>query len=336
MASENVSIARGIKSKLPTAKTPGRINIATDTGEMFVDDNSSSRVQIKDSTKVSYTESQTLTDAQKQTARNNIGVDKINVIEKIVETSLENATITFTTDELSLLTEDHTIVRIQDADAAVYYFRLSSIDTSGPVKYKFETLEDNQGYYFNWSSGSSTVTVYKKAELATKTGLDGVTTSIDNIVNGTTIVGKASKDANGNNIVGTYATKANITTDLQLSSFVHKNIMDYISVPQTGQYTGIADYLVKNAHKIYGGMYRVYIPNNAVFTDVPAKNVTYWGFVDITSVNRTAKTVYGYCYLFGDHQHFWAKYIANSTVGRWIQLDNVGSSSTSIDDGSIG
>ena len=114
------------------------------------------------------------------------------------------------------------------------------------------------------------------------------------------------------------------------------NIMDYISVPQTGQYTGIADYLVKNADKIYGGMYRVYIPNNAVFTDVPSKNVTYWGFVDITSVNRAAKTVYGYCYLFGDHQHFWAKYIGNSTVGRWIQLDNVGSSSTSIDDGSIG
>lgn len=38
MASENVSIARGVKSKLPTSKIPGRINIVTDTGEMFVDD----------------------------------------------------------------------------------------------------------------------------------------------------------------------------------------------------------------------------------------------------------------------------------------------------------
>lgn len=92
MASENVSIARGVKSNLPTAKTPGRINIATDTGEMFVDDSSSSRVQIKDTTKISFTESQTLTDAQKQTARTNIDADS-----KVVVTfnfSVSPATIT--------------------------------------------------------------------------------------------------------------------------------------------------------------------------------------------------------------------------------------------------
>lgn len=45
---------------------------------------------------------------------------------------------------------------------------------------------------------------------ATKTSVDGVNTNIDNIVNGTTVVGKASKDAKGNVIDTTYATKTEL------------------------------------------------------------------------------------------------------------------------------
>ena len=83
MASENVSIARGVKSKLPTSKIPGRINIVTDTGEMFVDDSSSLRVQIKDTTKISFTESQILTETQKAQARSNIGAVNADESEEV-------------------------------------------------------------------------------------------------------------------------------------------------------------------------------------------------------------------------------------------------------------
>lgn len=51
MANEQVSIKRGLKANIPSTKTAGQILVATDTGEMFVDDSTSSRIQIKDPTK---------------------------------------------------------------------------------------------------------------------------------------------------------------------------------------------------------------------------------------------------------------------------------------------
>ena len=53
MPREEVSFARGKKSTMPSNKVPGRLLIATDTGEAYVDDTTTSRVQLKDSTKVS-------------------------------------------------------------------------------------------------------------------------------------------------------------------------------------------------------------------------------------------------------------------------------------------
>ena len=53
MAREEVSFARGSKATMPEDKVPGRLLVATDTGEAYVDDTSDSRVQLKDSTKVS-------------------------------------------------------------------------------------------------------------------------------------------------------------------------------------------------------------------------------------------------------------------------------------------
>lgn len=53
MAREEVSFARGSKATMPQDKVPGRLLVATDTGEAYVDDTSDSRVQLKDSTKVS-------------------------------------------------------------------------------------------------------------------------------------------------------------------------------------------------------------------------------------------------------------------------------------------
>lgn len=53
MPREEVSFARGTKSTMPNDKVPGRLLIATDTGEAYVDDTTASRVQLKDSTKVS-------------------------------------------------------------------------------------------------------------------------------------------------------------------------------------------------------------------------------------------------------------------------------------------
>ena len=53
MPREEVSFARGTKATMPQDKVPGRLLIATDTGEAYVDDTTTSRVQLKDSTKVS-------------------------------------------------------------------------------------------------------------------------------------------------------------------------------------------------------------------------------------------------------------------------------------------
>ena len=53
MAREEVSFSRGSKATIPQDKVPGRLLVATDTGEAYVDDTEDSRVQLKDSTKVS-------------------------------------------------------------------------------------------------------------------------------------------------------------------------------------------------------------------------------------------------------------------------------------------
>ena len=53
MPREEVSFARGTKATMPQDKVPGRLLIATDTGEAYVDDTTTSRVQLKDTTKVS-------------------------------------------------------------------------------------------------------------------------------------------------------------------------------------------------------------------------------------------------------------------------------------------
>ena len=50
---QEVQFNRGLKSNLPEEKVPGTLSIATDTGEAFLDDTSTNRVQIKDTTKVS-------------------------------------------------------------------------------------------------------------------------------------------------------------------------------------------------------------------------------------------------------------------------------------------
>ena len=46
MANEKVIFRRGFSTALPREKVPGTIYITTDTGEMFVDDTASSRIQI--------------------------------------------------------------------------------------------------------------------------------------------------------------------------------------------------------------------------------------------------------------------------------------------------
>ena len=52
MAGELVKLKRGTKATMPTAKEAGSILIATDTGEVYVDNSSTERIQLKDSTKL--------------------------------------------------------------------------------------------------------------------------------------------------------------------------------------------------------------------------------------------------------------------------------------------
>ena len=55
MANELVKLKRGPKASMPSALEAGSILIATDTGEAYVDDSSTVRVQLKDSTKLPLT-----------------------------------------------------------------------------------------------------------------------------------------------------------------------------------------------------------------------------------------------------------------------------------------
>ena len=52
MANEKVVLRRGPSSSIPSTKVPGTILIETDTGRAYVDDTESSRIQIKDDTKL--------------------------------------------------------------------------------------------------------------------------------------------------------------------------------------------------------------------------------------------------------------------------------------------
>lgn len=55
MANEKVVFKRGTTANLPTTKTPGNVLVDISTGTMYVDDTSSSRIQIKDPTKLGKT-----------------------------------------------------------------------------------------------------------------------------------------------------------------------------------------------------------------------------------------------------------------------------------------
>lgn len=46
MANEDVKFKRGLSTAIPETKVPGTVYITTDTGEMFIDDTSDSRIQI--------------------------------------------------------------------------------------------------------------------------------------------------------------------------------------------------------------------------------------------------------------------------------------------------
>lgn len=84
MAREEVSFARGSKAAIPSDKVPGRLLIATDTGEAYVDDTTTSRVQLKDSTKVSKS-------GDTMTGSLNMGSNKIiNVATPTADTDAAN------------------------------------------------------------------------------------------------------------------------------------------------------------------------------------------------------------------------------------------------------
>ena len=53
MANQRVTFRRGPKATIPDTKVPGTLLIATDTGEVYLDDTEETRIQLQDSTKLS-------------------------------------------------------------------------------------------------------------------------------------------------------------------------------------------------------------------------------------------------------------------------------------------
>lgn len=52
MANEKVVLRRGPHDSIPATNVPGTILVETDTGNVFVDNTTDERIQLKDSTKV--------------------------------------------------------------------------------------------------------------------------------------------------------------------------------------------------------------------------------------------------------------------------------------------
>ena len=61
MPIESVIFSRGISTGMPTSIVPGTFLIQTDTGAMFLDDTTASRIQIKDTTKLPLDGSEAMT-----------------------------------------------------------------------------------------------------------------------------------------------------------------------------------------------------------------------------------------------------------------------------------
>lgn len=125
MAREEVSFARGSKAAIPSDKVPGRLLVATDTGEAYVDDTTNSRVQLKDSTKVSKS-------GDTMTGPLNMGSNKItNVATPTADTDAANLG-SVKSETAKMKYTGGTAITVDDSDKTISHNNIGTAGSVGP------------------------------------------------------------------------------------------------------------------------------------------------------------------------------------------------------------
>lgn len=133
MAREEVSFARGTKSTMPEDKVPGRLLVATDTGEAYVDDTTTSRVQLKDTTKVSKS-------GDTMSGPLNMGSNKItNVATPTADTDAANLG-SVKSETAKVKYTGGTAITVDDSDKTISHNNIGTAGSVGP------TGDVNPGY----------------------------------------------------------------------------------------------------------------------------------------------------------------------------------------------
>lgn len=125
MAREEVSFARGSKAAIPSDKVPGRLLVAIDTGEAYVDDTTNSRVQLKDSTKVSKS-------GDTMTGPLNMGSNKItNVATPTADTDAANLG-SVKSETAKMKYTGGTAITVDDSDKTISHNDIGTAGSVGP------------------------------------------------------------------------------------------------------------------------------------------------------------------------------------------------------------
>ena len=125
MPREEVSFARGTKATMPQNKVPGRLLIATDTGEAYVDDTATSRVQLKDTTKVSKS-------GDTMSGSLNMGSNKItNVATPTADTDAANLG-SVKSETAKVKYTGGTAITVDDSDKTISHKNIGIAGSVGP------------------------------------------------------------------------------------------------------------------------------------------------------------------------------------------------------------
>lgn len=125
MPREEVSFARGTKATMPQDKVPGRLLIATDTGEAYVDDTATSRVQLKDTTKVSKS-------GDTMSGPLNMGSNKItNVATPTADTDAANLG-SVKSETAKVKYTGGTAITVDDSDKTISHNNIGTAGSVGP------------------------------------------------------------------------------------------------------------------------------------------------------------------------------------------------------------
>lgn len=295
MAREEVSFARGTKSTMPEDKVPGRLLVATDTGEAYVDDTTTSRVQLKDTTKVSKS-------GDTMSGPLNMGSNKItNVATPTADTDAANLG-SVKSETAKVKYTGGTAITVDDSDKTISHNNIGTAGSVGPSSDATpapggtfnvpQITTDAQGHV-----SSKTTRTVKIPQYSAGTGLSISGTAISHTNNGTA----GSYGPTGNVTPGYGGTFQipQITTNAQghVTAITMRTVTlpSAQDIPEVETYTGVAPITVSGtqiSHDTMGSAgNRGPTANSTVspgskFT-VPQIYYDAYGHVTSSSVNRT-------------------------------------------------